>query len=132
MFKKNKKELTEEEKAIRKKGRFMKCIITYCLFFIAATNVWALYILYKTGYNAYSIVNSINAVHGGELILCCVKKILSDPERVSKKSNKNSLNDAEPNDTVNNSSNKSPSNDLCGSNFNSDNYINNHSGLRGE
>lgn len=73
--KKNKKKMTEKQK----KGLFMKVIIIYCLGFICVTNVWSLYILRTTGYDASNIVDAINLVHGGELLFCCVKKIIDSP-----------------------------------------------------
>lgn len=68
------------KKANAKKGRFMKIIIIYCLGFICFTNIWSLYILETTGYDASSIVNAINMVHGGELLICIVKKIIDSPD----------------------------------------------------
>ena len=66
--------------ATKKKGLFMKIIIVYCLAFIAITNIWALFILQDTGSDAYNIINAINIVHGGELLLCCVKKVIDSPD----------------------------------------------------
>lgn len=73
--KKKKKKMTDNQK----KGLFMKIIIIYCLAFICVTNIWSLYILKTTGYDASAIVNAINLVHGGELLFCCVKKIIDSP-----------------------------------------------------
>lgn len=64
----------------KKKGLFMKIIIIYCLAFICITNVWSLYILKTTGYDASDIVDAINMVHGGELLICIVKKIIDSPD----------------------------------------------------
>lgn len=64
----------------KKKGLFMKIIIIYCLAFICITNVWSLWILKTTGYDASDIVDAINLVHGGELLICIVKKIIDSPD----------------------------------------------------
>lgn len=123
---KKKKKMSRE----KRKGIFMKIIIAYCLAFIAFTNIWALYILKTTGYNAYSIINSINLVHGGELLLCCVKKILSDPPSIKKKNNKS--NDSNTNTSVENifetdNSSNSDEDLPVGETF-----IDNHSDVRGD
>ncbi len=85
--------LNNDEKDKRNKGMFMKIIIIYCLVFMAVTNVYALIILQLTGYNASNIINSINAVHGGELLFCCMKKIIDSPnndigQKIKKKNRK--------------------------------------------
>lgn len=74
----------------KKKGLFMKIIIIYCLAFICITNVWSLWILKTTGYDASDIVDAINLVHGGELLICIVKKIIDSPDNdIGMKSGKN-------------------------------------------
>lgn len=60
-----------------KRGLFMKAIIVYCLAFIAISNLWGLLITEKTGTEPSSIIESINLVHGGELLLCCVKRLFT-------------------------------------------------------
>lgn len=92
MNKKKKKKMS----ATKKKGLFMKIIIVYCLLFIAITNIWALFILQDTGSDAYNIINAINIVHGGELLLCCVKKIIDSPDNdIGRKGNKKKKNNTQ-------------------------------------
>ena len=73
-----------------KKGLFMKIIVIYCLAFVAVTNLLALYIAYKTGFDSSGIITNINAVHGGELMLCCIKRILAKDNKTELNSNLNS------------------------------------------
>lgn len=67
-----------------KRGLFMKAIIIYCLAFIAVSNLWALSITEKTGEEPSSIVESINLVHGGELLLCCIKRLFTKSDEKEK------------------------------------------------
>lgn len=67
-----------------KRGLFMKAIIIYCLAFIAVSNLWALSITEKTGEEPSSIVQSINLVHGGELLLCCIKRLFTKSDEKEK------------------------------------------------
>ena len=67
-----------------KRGLFMKAIIIYCLAFIAVSNLWALSITEKTGEEPSSIVQSINLVHGGELLLCCIKRLFTKSDEREK------------------------------------------------
>lgn len=67
-----------------KRGLFMKAIIIYCLAFIAVSNLWALSITEKTGEEPSSIVESINLVHGGELLLCCIKRLFTKSDEREK------------------------------------------------
>lgn len=111
-------------------GIFMKAIIIYCLLFMAVTNVWSLLILKDTGNNASAIINSINLVHGGELLLCCVKKVLSDMDvKKTKKSDNKESNEIEKISNENLSAVDtivSDAGELCKS------FIENHSGTRGD
>ena len=70
-----------------KRGLFMKAIIVYCLAFIAVSNLWALSITEKTGEEPSSIVESINLVHGGELLLCCIKRLFTKSDEKEKAKN---------------------------------------------
>lgn len=72
-----------------KRGLFMKAIIIYCLAFIAVSNLWALSITEKTGEEPSSIVESINLVHGGELLLCCIKRLFTKSDEKEKASTNN-------------------------------------------
>lgn len=67
-----------------KRGLFMKAVIIYCLAFIAVSNLWALSITEKTGEEPSSIVQSINLVHGGELLLCCIKRLFTKSDEKEK------------------------------------------------
>lgn len=67
-----------------KRGLFMKAVIIYCLAFIAVSNLWALSITEKTGEEPSSIVESINLVHGGELLLCCIKRLFTKSDEKEK------------------------------------------------
>ena len=97
IFRKKKKQKMSKAK---KKGLFMKIIIIYCLAFIAFTNIWALYILKTTGNDAYGIINAINAVHGGELLFCCLKKIIDSPDNdIGQKTGKSRRNKKQYNNT---------------------------------
>ena len=123
MGKKKKKPMSKE----KKKGLFMKIIIIYCLAFMAVTNIWALFILQNKGHNAAPIINAINMVHGGELLLCCVKKILSDPVSSSKLKRKKNSDETVTEDTSDLEQKEQEYESSMTKEFEE-----NHSGLRGE
>lgn len=94
---------------------------------MAVTNIWALFILQNKGNNAAPIINAINMVHGGELLLCCVKKILSDPVSSSKLKRKKNSDETVTEDTSDLEQKEQEYESSMTKEFEE-----NHSGLRGE
>lgn len=74
---------------MKKKGLFMKSIIIYCLIFVAAVNLLGMFITYKTGFDTSAIATNITAFYGGELALCCLKRIFVDNDKKKKSKNEN-------------------------------------------
>ena len=56
---------------------FAKLIVTFCVLFAAGCSVYALRIMYQTGNDPSSLLGVILGFFGGELLLLCLKTILS-------------------------------------------------------
>lgn len=62
---------------------FAKCMVLWCVFCGTAASFWSLRILDHTGQDSAALLGVILAFFGGELLLMCLKTVLSE-----KKSNK--------------------------------------------
>lgn len=56
---------------------FAKLVVIYCVAFSSGASVWALRILSHTGHDPAALLGVILAFFGGELLLLCLKTILS-------------------------------------------------------
>lgn len=59
------------------KGRFSKIIVVFCVVEMMLMQSWAMWIADKDTYNTDSLIVANHAVFGGELLLLCLKKILT-------------------------------------------------------
>jgi small neutral amino acid transporter SnatA (MarC family) len=57
---------------------FAKITVTWCVFWGTACCVYSLRILSRTGYDAASLLGVILAFLGGELVIMCLRTILSE------------------------------------------------------
>ena len=67
-----------------KKGLFSKFMVIFCVAYCAFIGAWAMRILSHTGNNASSIITVIFSLFGGELLLLCLKRILTDSDKKKK------------------------------------------------
>lgn len=60
---------------------FAKVIIWFCILFGAGCSFYALRILSRTGHDPAALLGVILAFFGGELLLLCLKTVLSEKEK---------------------------------------------------
>ncbi|MGM9640556.1 MAG: hypothetical protein ACI3V3_04245 [Faecousia sp.] len=65
---------------------FAKVIIWFCVLFGAGCSFYALRILSRTGHDPAALLGVILAFFGGELLLLCLKTVLSEKEKAREKS----------------------------------------------
>ena len=68
----------------KKKGRFSKIIVVFCVLEMALIQFWAMRIASHNSFLTTGLLTANHAVFGGELLLLCLKRIFAD-----KKENKN-------------------------------------------
>lgn len=68
----------------KKKGRFSKIIVVFCVLEMAIIQFWAMRIASHNSFLTTGLLTANHAVFGGELLLLCLKRIFAD-----KKENKN-------------------------------------------
>ena len=56
---------------------FGKCVVVWCLGFATIASSYSLYILHRTGHDASGLLTPILTFFIGELIVLCLKTILS-------------------------------------------------------
>lgn len=62
----------------KKKGRFSKIIVVFCILEMAFMQVWAMRIASHNAFLTDGLVIANHAVFGGELLLLCLKRIFAD------------------------------------------------------
>ena len=62
----------------KKKGRFSKIIVVFCILEMAFMQVWAMRIASHNSFLTDGLVIANHAVFGGELLLLCLKRIFAD------------------------------------------------------
>ena len=72
---------SKKEKA---KGRFSKCIVVFCVIEMMLMQSWAMWIADKDTYSTDGLITINHAVFGGELLLLCLKRLLSKDDDVEK------------------------------------------------
>ena len=65
----------------KKRWRFLKTIVTYCIAFSSAVVVAGLIICGKVGCDPSSVVSSALLFFGGELLMSCLTKITEPKEK---------------------------------------------------
>ena len=68
----------------KKKVRFSKIIVVFCVLEMALIQFWAMRIASHNSFLTTGLLTANHAVFGGELLLLCLKRIFAD-----KKENKN-------------------------------------------
>lgn len=61
----------------KKKGMFSRVIVAYCIAFCSLIAFWSMLIAHTRGLLVTGVAGAIFAVFGGELLLLCVKRILT-------------------------------------------------------
>lgn len=69
----------------KKKGRFSKVIVVFCVFEMALMQLWAMRIASHNSFLTTGLLTANHAVFGGELLLLCLKRLLAD--RIKKENN---------------------------------------------
>lgn len=90
MAKKGKKEKKEKIK-----GRFSKFIVVFCVIEMMLMQAWAMWIADKDTYSTDGLVVANHAVFGGELLLLCLKRLLTKDDP-----NKNTQEEVKKNDEI--------------------------------
>lgn len=63
---------------------FSKLIVLWCILFGSAACAYALRILSRTGHDPAALLGVILAFVGGELLMLCLRKILSEKPKTEK------------------------------------------------
>lgn len=63
---------------------FSKLIVLWCILFGSAACAYALRILSRTGHDPAALLRVILAFVGGELLMLCLRKILSEKTKTAK------------------------------------------------
>lgn len=61
-----------------KKGVFSKLVVVFCIVEMFAIQVWSMRIASHNSFLVTGLLTANHAVFGGELLLLCLKKILSN------------------------------------------------------
>lgn len=72
----------------KKKGRFSKVIVVFCILEMAFMQIWAMRIASHNSFLTDGLILANHAVFGGELLMLCVKRIFAGRENKDK-GNKN-------------------------------------------
>ena len=65
----------------KKKGRFSKVIVVYCVREMALMQLWAMRIASHNSFLTTGLLTANHAVFGGELLLLCLKRLLADKNK---------------------------------------------------
>ena len=79
----------KNKKKEKSKGRFSKCIVVFCVIEMMLMQAWAMWIADKNTYSTDSLIVANHAVFGGELLLLCLKKLLSKDENNKEETKEN-------------------------------------------
>lgn len=63
---------------------FSKLIVLWCVLFGSAACAYSLRILSRTGYDPAALLGVILAFVGGELLMLCLRKVLSEKPKTEK------------------------------------------------
>lgn len=62
----------------KKKGRFSKAIVVFCVLEMTFMQLWAMRIASNNAFLTDGLILANHAVFGGELLLLCLKRIFGD------------------------------------------------------
>ena len=65
----------------KKKGRFSKVIVVFCVLEMALMQLWAMRIASHNSFLTTGLLSANHAVFGGELLLLCLKRLLADKDK---------------------------------------------------
>ena len=65
----------------KKKGRFSKVIVVFCVLEMALMQLWAMRIASHNSFLTTGLFTANHAVFGGELLLLCLKRLLADKDK---------------------------------------------------
>lgn len=68
----------------KKKGRFSKVIVVFCILEMAFMQIWAMRIASHNSFLTDGLIVANHAVFGGELLMLCVKRIFAGREKSAK------------------------------------------------
>ena len=68
----------------KKKGRFSKVIVVFCILEMAFMQIWAMRIASHNSFLTDGLIIANHAVFGGELLMLCVKRIFAGKEKNDK------------------------------------------------
>ena len=68
----------------KKKGRFSKVIVVFCILEMAFMQIWAMRIASHNSFLTDGLIVANHAVFGGELLMLCVKRIFAGREKSTK------------------------------------------------
>lgn len=68
----------------KKKGRFSKVIVVFCILEMAFMQIWAMRIASHNSFLTDGLIVANHAVFGGELLMLCVKRIFAGREKNDK------------------------------------------------
>jgi hypothetical protein len=66
-----------KSKKEKKKGNFSKAIVVFCVVEMMLMQAWAMWIADRNTYSTDSLIVANHAVFGGELLLLCLKRLLT-------------------------------------------------------
>ncbi len=64
-------------KKLREKGVFSRCIVVFCVLEMALMQFWAMRIASHNSFLTTGLLTANHSVFGGELLLLCLKRILT-------------------------------------------------------
>ena len=65
----------------KKKSRFSKVIVVFCVLEMALMQLWAMRIASHNSFLTTGLLTANHAVFGGELLLLCLKRLLADKDK---------------------------------------------------
>ena len=65
----------------KKKGRFSKVIVVFCVLEMELMQLWAMRIASHNSFLTTGLLTANHAVFGGELLLLCLKRLLADKNK---------------------------------------------------
>ena len=68
-----------------KKGMFSKIIVIFCVLEMAFLQIWAMKIASHNSFLTTPLLTANHAVFGGELLLLCLKRLLTDDKIAKEK-----------------------------------------------
>ena len=67
-----------------KKRNFSKMVVTFCILEMAVMQIWSMRIADDSQFLVTGLLTANHAVFGGELLLLCLKRILTSKEEADK------------------------------------------------